>query len=240
MQFVWFILSFILLLIWTMIYFLAPLVRKEMINTSLWTMPLGLSEPLFVPGYWNPPSLFNLTQKTGFDIESILFSFAIGGIGSVLYRIFIPVSLKPVREFEKLKPRHKIHRYTLAIPIWVFLLLALFMNLNHIYCSVIALFSGAISALYCRPDLKGKIFIGGILFTGLYFIYFASLKWVYPEYIEKFWNFSNLSGILLYGIPIEEFLFAFTFGMFWSSIFEHLYWLKLIKTINQINKQDRL
>ena len=53
-------------------------------------MPLGLSEPLFVPGYWNPPSLFNLAQKTGFDIESILFSFAIGGIGSVLYRIFIP------------------------------------------------------------------------------------------------------------------------------------------------------
>lgn len=238
MQFVWFIWSFIMLLVWTVIYFLVPSVRKEMLKTSLWTMPLGLSEPLFVPGYWNPPSLFNLAQKTGFDIESILFSFAIGGIGSVLYRIFIPASLKPVHEFEKLKPRHKIHRYTLAIPVGVFLLLALFTNLNHIYCGAIALFSGAISALYCRPDLKGKIFIGGILFTGLYFIYFASLRWVYPEYVEKFWNLSNLSGILLYGIPVEEFLFAFTFGMFWSSIYEHLYWLRLSKTINQINKQN--
>jgi hypothetical protein len=28
-------------------------------------------------GYWAPPSLFSLAQKTGFDIESLIFSFAI-------------------------------------------------------------------------------------------------------------------------------------------------------------------
>jgi hypothetical protein len=43
-------------------------------------MPMGLTEPFFVPEYWTPPSLFNLTEKTGFDIESLIFSFAIDGI----------------------------------------------------------------------------------------------------------------------------------------------------------------
>lgn len=231
MQFVWFTWSFIMLLVWVVIYFLVPSVRKEMLKTSLWTMPLGLSEPLFVPEYWNPPSLFNLAQKTGFDIESILFSFAIGGIGAVLYSIFFPASQKPLHKLEKSKSRHKIHGYTLAIPVGVFLLLAFFTNLNHIYCGTIAMFTGAISALYCRPDLKGKIIIGGILFTGLYFIYFSSLRWAYPGYVQKIWNFSNLSGTLLNGIPVEEFLFAFTFGMFWSSLYEHFYWLTINKKL---------
>ena len=227
MQFVWFTWSLIMLLVWTVIYFLVISARKEMLKTSLWTMPLGLSEPLFVPEYWKPPSLFNLAEKTGFDIESILFSFAIGGIGSVLYRIIFPASQMPVNEFEKSKLRHKIHRYTLAIPVVIFVLLAFFTNLNHIYCGVIALLSGATSALFCRPDLKRKIFFGGILFTGLYFIYFSSLRWFYPDYVEKIWKLVNLSGTLFNGIPLEEFLFAFTFGMFWSSLYEHINWLML-------------
>lgn len=36
----------------------------------------GLTEPLFVPKYWNPPSLFDLAQRTGFGIKSLIFCFA--------------------------------------------------------------------------------------------------------------------------------------------------------------------
>ena len=58
-----------------------------MLKMSLITMPFGLTEPLFVPEYWMPPSLFHLAERTGFDIESLIFSFAIGGIGTVLYNL---------------------------------------------------------------------------------------------------------------------------------------------------------
>ena len=58
-----------------------------MLRASLLTMPFGLTEALFVPRYWDPPSLFDLAQRTGFDIESLIFSFGIGGVGSVLYNI---------------------------------------------------------------------------------------------------------------------------------------------------------
>jgi hypothetical protein len=32
------------------------------------------------------------------------------------------------------------------------------------------------------------------------------------------------SGILIMGIPLEEYLFAFGVGMLWSSLYEHIQW----------------
>ena len=77
----------IFLAIWGVIFLFHKNLRSEILIVSFWTMPLGLTEPLFVPLYWNPPSLFNLAQRTGFDIESLIFCFSIGGVGSVLYRL---------------------------------------------------------------------------------------------------------------------------------------------------------
>ena len=72
MQFVWFIWSLIILALWAIIYLLRKESRKEMLKMSLITMPFGLTEPLFVPEYWFPPSLFNLAIKTGFLWIAIL------------------------------------------------------------------------------------------------------------------------------------------------------------------------
>ena len=84
-HYVWLIWSVGFLCPWAILYVTVPEHRMVMWKTSLFMAPFGLTEPLFVPEYWNPPSLFDLAQRTGFDIESIIFSFAIGGIGAVLY-----------------------------------------------------------------------------------------------------------------------------------------------------------
>ena len=86
MQYIWLIWSLFFLMFWIILYLSKPFFRKEMLSISLGTMLLGFTEPLFVPEYWNPPTLFDLAQRTGFDIESLIFTFAIGGTGSVLYR----------------------------------------------------------------------------------------------------------------------------------------------------------
>lgn len=89
-QYVWLAWSGAFLLPWAVVYAISPGHRRAMIWASLFTAPFGLTEPLFVPGYWNPPSLFDLAQRTGFDIESLIFCFAIGGVGAVLY--VVPMS----------------------------------------------------------------------------------------------------------------------------------------------------
>jgi len=75
---------------------------------SLLTAPFGLTEPLFVPEYWNPPSLFNLAARTGFDIESIIFCFAIGGVGAVLYNTIIKTRVGKISLHEKHGKRHRL------------------------------------------------------------------------------------------------------------------------------------
>ncbi|TVZ28698.1 hypothetical protein JM83_3842 [Gillisia sp. Hel_I_86] len=229
MQNVWFIWSLILLAFWAGVYLFKKGFRKEMLKMSLITMPFGLTEPFFVPEYWSPPSLFGLAEQTGFDIESLIFSFALGGLGVVLYRLIYRRDYVVIPSEERAHMQHKLHTYLLFVPVFVFLPLSLFTNLNHIYCGIIAMFTGGLATLYCRPDLKGKIWIGGILFTLLYFVYFGSILLFYPKYVELYWNLDNLSHILVFGVPIEELLFAFTFGMYWSGLYEHLYWRKLVK-----------
>ena len=86
-QYVWLVWSSAFLVPWLGAYVAFPRHRKAMVWASLMTAPLGLTEPLFVPHYWNPPSLFDLARRSGFDIESVIFSFAIGGIGAVLYNL---------------------------------------------------------------------------------------------------------------------------------------------------------
>lgn len=224
MQYVWLIWSLIILGVWAVIYFVKKDYRKIMMPVSLLTMLFGLTEPLFVPEYWSPPSLFGLAEKTGFDIESFIFSFSIGGIASVLYSFIFYAGPVRLDKTEKRNKRHRLHLYILFLPFLVFPFLAVATNLNHIYCGIIALFAGALATLYCRPDLRGKIFIGGLLFTILYFFYFGSILVFFPDYVRTHWNLGALSNLFILGVPIEEILFAFTFGMYWSGIFEHSAW----------------
>jgi len=196
-----------------------------MLWASLFTTPFGLSEPLFVPEYWLPPSLFDLAENTGFDIESLIFCFGIGGIAAALYNLVTQRSPKPVAVDERSKPLHRHHYKALISPFVAFVMLYFF-PWNPIYPSIIALFVGAIATMMCRPDLINKTWIGGLLFLGYYAIFLAGLEWTAPGYIDRVWNLDALSGLSVAFMPIEELLFAVGFGMYWSGVYEHYTWHK--------------
>ncbi len=84
-HYVWLVWSSAFLAPWIALYAAYPHRRSTMWRTSAFLALFGLTEPLFVPAYWNPPSLFELARRTGFDLESFIFAFAIGGVGAVLY-----------------------------------------------------------------------------------------------------------------------------------------------------------
>ena len=190
---------------------------------SMLMAPLGLTEPVFVPEYWNPPSLFELAQRTGFDIESIIFSFAIGGIAAVLYNVILRKQMEVLSCTERHHRRHRWHRWAIAVPFVTFPVLY-FLPWNPIYAGITAMALGAIAAVLCRPDLKSETLLGGVLFLALYSIFLLGLKWSAPGYIEQVWNLKALSGIVIYGLPIEELMFGFSFGLVWTGIYEHFTW----------------
>ena len=197
---------------------------------SIFMAPFGLTEPFFVPEYWNPPSLFELAQRTGFDIESIIFSFAIGGIGAVLYNSLTRRHLEPVDPEVRHQSQHGWHRWALATPFVSFLVL-LFLPWNPIYAGIAAMVLGAITSVLCRPDLKTNTLVGGVLFLAIYTLFLLGLKWSAPGYIEQVWNLTALSGVVIYGLPLEELLFGFSFGLVWTGIYEHFTWKRSVTSI---------
>ncbi|WP_435626495.1 lycopene cyclase domain-containing protein [Candidatus Ferrigenium straubiae] len=223
MKYVWLSWSGAFLVPWALLYFVRPGFRQKMLRVSLATSLLGLSEPIFVPEYWNPPSLFDLAQRTGFDIESLIFCFAIGGIGAVMYNALVNSGIGEVPHTERHNGRHRWHRLAIAAPFLAFPMLY-FLPWNPIYPGIVAMALGGIANVLCRPDLLRNTLIGGGLFLLLYAIFMLLLIFFAPGYIEQVWNLPALSGVLLGGIPLEELAFGFAFGLYWAGIYEHFTW----------------
>lgn len=224
-HYVWLSWSLAFLLAFALIYIAFPQHRRVMLRSALGTALFGLSEPLFVPQYWNPPSLFDLAERTGFDLESIVFSFSIGGIGVVLYSLLTRRVAAPVGPHG----RHRFHHLALAVPVLVFVPL-IGLGWNPIYPAVIAMVAGAGATMWCRPDLAAKTLVGGLLFLGFYSGFMVGLRISAPGFIEHVWNLPALSGLLLAGIPVEELLFGGAFGLYWAGLYEHLTWTRPLST----------
>jgi hypothetical protein len=208
------------MLIWLTCWFHADVNRRTVIlRVSAITGVWGLTQPLFVPVYWSPPSLFDLNRKIVFDIESVMFMFAAGGIAAAIY-----TGLRTIRLPGELG-RHdsrQFERFALAVPPVVFVVLAVTTNLNPIYIAIVALLTGAAAGCWCRPDLTRVMFASGILFLSLYFAFFLTFNAVFPGYIVEVWNLKAVSGVIVAGVPLEELLFAFSYGFTLSSVAEYV------------------
>lgn len=222
-QYVWLLWSTAFLCPWLVLYLYWPELRRLMLRASALTSLLGLTEPIFVPEYWDPPSLFDLARRTGFDIESFVFCFAIGGIGTVLYRALAQREPRAVTHAESHSPRHRFHLLALGAPYLVFLPLY-FLPWNPIYPGIVALAVGGAANMLCRPDLARNTLLGGALFATLYAAFMLMLTVWSPGYIEHAWNLPALSGVLISGVPLEELAFGFAFGLYWAGVYEHFAW----------------
>jgi hypothetical protein len=89
---------------------------------------------------------------------------------------------------------------------------------------------GSIATMLCRPDLKRKTWIGGLLFTAYYWVFVEGLGLLSPGYVERVWNLSDLSGVVILATPLEELVFAFTFGTYWAGVYEHLTWRRAVRS----------
>jgi hypothetical protein len=222
-RYAWLIWSAAFLLPWAALFVARPRLRQRMLWASLLTASFGLTEPLFVPAYWNPPTLFDLAHRTGFDIESLVFCFAIGGLATAGYPALVQAPERRLDYGAHQAAGHRWHGIALASPVVVFVVL-LPLPWNPIYAGIGALLTGAMATLLCRPDLWRNTLIGGLLFLTLYTLFLLGLKWLWPGYIEAVWNLPNLLLWRPAGLPLEELLFGFAFGTYWSSAYEHIAW----------------
>ncbi len=210
----------------------------------------GITEPLFVPEYWDPPSILKFGR---WDFESFIFCFAVGGMAAVLSELpkikgffvrlyffcFEQIIRSVLTVFSKLS-RGKLHAKKLdsapssllvpkeQIRIENMLLVTFFVGmfgatshfgLNIIYDVAFVCVASAFMIGWRRPKLRWQILGGGISFTIIYTVVLVITGTVYPDFYS-YWNHKELTGLWFLDAPIEEYLFSFTFGIFFAPLYE--------------------
>lgn len=183
----------------------------------------GIGLPIY-PDYWHPQTLFDLSRITGgyYSIEDILFVFFVGGIASFLYEILF-------RKKISIRKTRKYHLRALVIGSVFSLAFGMLFDVNIIYLLSIFGFAGAISLWIERKDLIEHSIYGGLSFLMIYFVFFLFLNLAFPNFIYDYYNLQNLSGILIFSIPLEEMLFALSFGLIWAPLYEYEHGVKNVK-----------
>jgi hypothetical protein len=208
---------------WLACYVAGKRYRREIRWGSLISAPFALTSFLFIPQYWTPPSLFNLDQKLiKVGIEDVLWAAAVGGIASVVGEILLKDRLGKIR-----KAKRSRHYAPFIVLLWVLAALEIWHPHKSIYNTIIALAVAAIVIALRRSDLIPTMLVGAMSFTVLYFAMFRIVLCLYPEFIQRFYTIKNLLGLYVFGIPIEELLFAAAGGAVWSVAYEYLHGYKL-------------
>lgn len=201
---------------WLACYIIGKKYRAQIVWGTVVTAPLALTSFLFVPQYWTPPSLFDLDARFRVGIEDFLWAGAVGGIASVVGEIVLKEKLAARR-----KQPHKKHIAPFVVMLAAFLICWAWHPQKNIYSTAIAFAACALVVAFLRSDLIPTMLFGATVFTILYFLLFVYFLWLYPDFIDRYYDLPNISGIRFRGVPIEELMFAATGGAVWSVAYEY-------------------
>ena len=71
-----------------------------------------------------------------------------------------------------------------------------------------------------RPDLIQNSILIGLFLAVMSVIFYLFYLHLYPNIIKDWWLLHNISGILVFGIPIEEPIWFFLWGMMGGPLYE--------------------
>lgn len=213
----YFIGTLIFVVAWIVCYWVGKSYRPQMIWGTLVSMPFALTSLLFIPEYWQPPSLFDFDTKIHVGIEDFLWAGAVGGIASILGEYILKERLAVSRGSGR-----RLHYAPFVVVFVLFLALEVWHPHKTIYNMVIAFAIGAIVVAFLRPDLIRLMLTGALNFTVLYLLLFVYFLALYPDFVHRYYTLQNFIGIYILRVPIEELMFASTGGAIWSVAYEYL------------------
>jgi len=206
--------------IWLLLLYLRRDLCKEMIFAGI-VLGVGalIADPLFWQEYWRPEELNYYRAGLG----NFFYGFFFSGIASVIYE----------EVFRKRVSVRKKHHHSLRLlfaTIFVaggsFLFPILILKINPIYSLIASLFIVAVIILFYRKDLIWNSLFSGFAFAAISLVGFVIYQILFPGIIQAWWFLENLSGVFILGVPLEEIVFAFTFGMAIGPMYEFLTDLK--------------
>jgi len=175
--------------------------------------PLAL---IYLPDYWRPD---HIASGLPLGIEDFLFAFTIGGIGAVLYEVIFGKT-HTLCDCRRKNPKGLIS--VTLVSIATLLLLAFIFKLNSIYSSYVSLLIIFAYIMYFRKDLFWQAILSGFAVGLLMFSFYQVWVRLYPGIIEHWWLLQNISGILIFGTPLEEIIWGFSWGIVGGTVYEFI------------------
>ena len=209
---------------WLIFYLVRKDTRRQMILMSVMIGLLSLATTHYwwTVDWWQSPTI----TGTKVGVEDFITGFFSGGIMAVAYEVLFS------------RRQYKLKNRGIAGPDVVKLLLFMAFStsflfwgvgLSSFWSSTIALLTSATIIFYYRRDLLLNGVISGALMVGISTASYFTITTVSPEWASHAYKFDTLSGKLVSGIPVEEFIFWFLAGLFFGPLYEYSQGKKLRK-----------
>jgi len=212
--------SLFFLVIWLVLFIFKPKLRKEMLIISIVFLPaVPILEYLHIRDYWMPDYIWG----SFVGIEDFIFAFSFAGIAAVIYDVLPGKKRKELKEQEQ-----NIKKNWLVMIVFfsavIFTIFAFFHFMLAVNTVTALIFSFLMAGLYIimtRRDLLRKALLSGVLMSIIFFLfYMVFFLRLYPDIVERWWNLAELSGNLIFGLPVEEVAWAFAFGLLFGPLYE--------------------
>lgn len=212
-------------LVWLVFFFLRKDLRFELLSISIFTMPLGFTEWIYWTDYYRPEWLFPIFSRVG--VEDLLWAGVVSGIGAVAYEV---IARRREYHVRALKPGWMRDTWLLVIPVVGVLILyygSQSLGINLMSISIAGVLVAVSLLIFWRKDLLQDAIVTGAFMVALTFTIYQVWLLLYPNIFSDFWHIENISGILFWGVPIEELLFLFAWGALIGPVYESIAGLKI-------------
>jgi len=205
---------------WVIIYFFFPAHRKSIFWTSWNFAPAGpISEYWHYGEYWHPPYIIDFViGKWHFGIEDYLFTFSLTGISVFIFEV-----IAARNKLEDIPPVNKttyVKMKTWGVLGLIIMIITTSTGLASITSIITTLLIVTILVQYSHKKIFIIALSSSLIYVFIYWIYFSViLLRLFPSVIDSYWNLENLMGINLTGIPVEEFIWCFSAGLFTGPVY---------------------
>lgn len=222
-QYTYLALSALTLGIWAFFFIVNKSFRVKQVILSFIFMIFGpLSELLYIPDYWRPPTLWSLHISNSYmSPEDLIFCFSMIGIVANLVDLFFHASKSNQIRWINVA---KLFGCAFIISGVSILLWKLGMNSIFATSAGMALLPAAILIRERNaPLLYACISVGLTVSAMLFAIYWTGLHFVAnsEEILRTIWSlYGTAPGIRIAGVPLSELIWGASFGCCFSTIFK--------------------